>query len=311
MIERSFITSNLMKHEIHDFILDFLKERSVARTEVKKTPLGENIIIYCTKPGKVVGRKGNNIALLTKELKKKFNLENPQLEVSEIADQDLDAVVVAQRIALSLERYGSKRFKSIMHKSAESVMRAGAKGVEIILSGKIPSSRAKSWRVFYGYLKKSGDLALTQVKVAKEFAVLKSGVVGIKVNIMPAGLTSPDDVSEIIKEESIVEETVVEKSTEKPVELVEKPTKGTEKKDVQSKGANSKEKSKSKVKESQVTQKKEVEKKKDESSSSSTDDTSDKVVGENTADNVSSTSDNSNEDSSKISDEKNFAGDSK
>jgi small subunit ribosomal protein S3 len=206
MIERSFITSNLMKHEIHDFILDFLKERSVARTEVKKTPLGEHVIIYCTKPGKVVGRKGNNITLLTKELKKRFNLENPQLEVAEIVDQDLDAVVVAQRIALSLERYGSKRFKSIMHKSAESVMRAGAKGVEIILSGKIPSSRAKSWRVFYGYLKKSGDLALTQVRAAKEFAVLKSGVVGIKVNIMPSNLTSPDDVSEIIKEESIVED---------------------------------------------------------------------------------------------------------
>ncbi len=301
MIERSFITSNLMKHEIHDFILNFLKERSVARTEVKKTPLGENIIIYCTKPGKVVGRKGNNIALLTKELKKKFNLENPQLEVSEITDQDLDAVVVAQRIALSLERYGSKRFKSIMHKSAESVMRAGAKGVEIILSGKIPSSRAKSWRVFYGYLKKSGDLALTQVKAAKEFAVLKSGVVGIKVNIMPADLTSPDDVSEIIKEESVVEETVMEKP-------VEKATKDAEKKDVQSKEANSKEKSKSKVKKPQATQKKEAEKKKEEASSNSTNEVaSDKVVEENTSDNVDSASDNSNE----MANKENFAGDSK
>lgn len=242
MIERSFITSNLMKHEIHDFILDFLKERSVARTEVKKTPLGENIIIYCTKPGKVVGRKGNNIALLTKELKKRFNLENPQLEVAEIVDQDLDAVVVAQRIALSLERYGSKRFKSIMHKSAESVMRAGAKGVEIILSGKIPSSRAKSWRVFYGYLKKSGDLALTQVKAAKEFAVLKSGVVGIKVSIMPPNLTSPDDVSEIIKEESTVEDLDNAKN-EEHTSSIDKNTKTEE-----GKGASSKDATKTKAK---------------------------------------------------------------
>ena len=302
MIERSFITSNLMKHEIHDFILDFLKERSVARTEVKKTPLGENIIIYCTKPGKVVGRKGNNIALLTKELKKRFNLENPQLEVSEITDQDLDAVVVAQRIALSLERYGSKRFKSIMHKSAESVMRAGAKGVEIILSGKIPSSRAKSWRVFYGYLKKSGDLALTQVRAAKEFAVLKSGVVGIKVNIMPAGLTSPDDVSEIIKEESVIEETVREKPEEKG------GAKGAEKKNVQDKEANSKEKGKSKVKKPQVTQKKDTEKKKEDALANSADEVaSGKVVEENTANGVNNTTDNSNE----MSNKENFAGDAK
>ncbi len=237
MIERRFITSNLIKYEIHDFIINFLKERGVARTEVKKTPLGENVIIYCTKPGKVVGRKGNNISLLTKELKKRFNLENPQLEVAEIVDQDLDAVVVAQRIALSLERYGSKRFKSIMHKSAESVMKAGAKGVEIILSGKIPSSRAKSWRVFYGYLKKSGDLALTQVKVAKEFSVLKSGVVGIKVSIMPPNLTSPDNVSEIIKEESVVIESAEENSENKG-SSEDKKSKTKEPKDTTSKNSN-------------------------------------------------------------------------
>ena len=85
-----------------------------------------------------------------------FNLENPQVEISEVEIPDLDANIVAERIVNSLERYGHQRFKGIGHKAMEDVMRAGALGIEILISGKIPSDRSKSWRFYQGYLKKSG-----------------------------------------------------------------------------------------------------------------------------------------------------------
>jgi small subunit ribosomal protein S3 len=78
-------------------------------------------------------------------------------------------------------------------------MNAGALGIEIIISGKIPSSRAKSWRFYAGYLKKCGDISLEGVNKANAQAKLKTGVVGVKVRIMPPGTKLPDKV-ELIKE---------------------------------------------------------------------------------------------------------------
>lgn len=201
MIERNFVRESILKQRIHNFIVDNLRERSVIRTDFKKTPLGERIIIYSTLPGVVVGRKGRNISDLTKKLKDEFELENPQVEVAEIENQDLDAKAIAQKIAYTLERYGPKRFKGVMHKSAEGAMRAGAKGVEIIINGKVPSARSRSWRVYHGYLKKCGDLALSQVRSATETAFIKAGAVGISVKIMPPDVQLPDEVSEKIIEE--------------------------------------------------------------------------------------------------------------
>ena len=106
-----------------------------------KTPLGEKIIIYASRPGLIVGRKGQNIKQLTKALKRKFELENPQVEISEIENPSLDAHIIAEKIVDALEKFGSEKFKAIGHKIMTEVMRAGALGIEIIISGKVPSAR--------------------------------------------------------------------------------------------------------------------------------------------------------------------------
>ncbi|MCH8821850.1 30S ribosomal protein S3, partial [Patescibacteria group bacterium] len=199
MIERKFVAQKIKEYQIQNYIRDTLKNVGHSHTKMVKTPLGEKIIIYASKPGLIVGRKGQNIKDLTKNLKKRFELENPQIEVSEVEALNLDANIVAERIAGSMERFGSEKFKAIGHRTIDDVMNSGALGVEIIVSGKIPSSRAKSWRFYSGYLKKCGDIALTGVNKAKAQAKLKTGVVGVKVSIMPTGTILPDKV-ELIKE---------------------------------------------------------------------------------------------------------------
>src|SRR3989338_3984709 len=153
MIERRFIAQKMKENQIEEYMSKNLKSVGHSHTKMIKTPLGEKIVIYASRPGLIVGRKGQNIKDLTKVLKKKFELENPQIEISEVGDINLDANIVAERITSSLERFGAEKFKAIGHKTMESVMNAGAMGVEIIVSGKIPSSRAKSWRFYAGYLK--------------------------------------------------------------------------------------------------------------------------------------------------------------
>ncbi|MFW5746131.1 MAG: 30S ribosomal protein S3 [Nanoarchaeota archaeon] len=215
MIERKIVSDNLTEQMIGEYIASTLDRVGYSHTELHKTPMGEKIIIHSSRPGLIVGSKGSNIKKLTKLIKVKFKLENPQIEVEEITQPDLDPMLVAESIASRLERFGPSGFKGAGYRSMENAIRAGALGIEILISGKIPSSRSRVWRFYQGYLKKCGDVALSGVKTAYTAAQIKSGSVGIQVRIMPPDMELPDKVTlskELIKEES---QGAPEKSAEK------------------------------------------------------------------------------------------------
>ncbi len=194
MMEREFVAQKLKEFQIQEFIDRRLGNVGHSHTIMKKTPLGEKIIIFASRPGLVVGRRGGNIKDLTKELKKHFNLDNPQIEISEVENIYLDPNIVAEKIVSSLERFGTNRFKGIGHKMMEKIMESGARGIEIIVSGKVPGARARSWRFYQGYVKKCGDAAQRAVRKATKWAMLKPGIVGIRIAIMPPGIRLPDDI---------------------------------------------------------------------------------------------------------------------
>lgn len=195
MIERKIISNNFKEFQIKSFIKKSLNKVGLSSVKLQKTSLGEKVVIKSSRPGLVVGRGGSTIKKLTVDLKKDFKLENPQIELEEINNFNLDATVVAEGIAAQLERFGTQRFKGVGHKTVEAVMRSGALGVEILISGKVPSSRAKTWRFTDGYMKKCGDIAITGVDLAIEAANLKTGTVGIQVRIMPPTTVLPDAIT--------------------------------------------------------------------------------------------------------------------
>ena len=210
MIERKFVAQKIREFEIGEYISNNMKNVGYSHTKMQKTPLGEKIVIYASRPGLIVGRKGQNIKRLTKTLKKTFGLENPQIEISEVENVNLDAKIVAETIASLLERYGSEKFKAVGHKVISNAMGAGALGIEIIISGKVPSSRAKSWRFYSGYLKKCGDISIVGVDRAYAQAELKTGIIGVKVSIMPPTTKLPDDIEILDKKELDKKEVKIE-----------------------------------------------------------------------------------------------------
>jgi len=214
MIERDFVKQKKKEFQVQGFITSTLKNVGHSYTELRRTPLGEKVIIHTSRPGLIVGRKGQNISRLTDLLRTEFKLENPQVEISEVEHPDLEANIVGERIASALERFGSNRFKGIMHRTMSDVIAAGARGVEIRLSGKLPGARAKSWRIYGGYLKKCGDAAMTYVSKANVVAKLKSGVIGIQVSILPPGITMPDSIR-------VLDPTEAKETTEKSEEKKE------------------------------------------------------------------------------------------
>ncbi len=228
MIERKFIAEKMKEFMVHEYVGEFLENVGYSKTKLVKTPLGEKVIIFASRPGLIVGRKGANIKQLTKSLKGKFNLENPELEIAEVPQPSLDADIIAEKIASFLERFGTQKFKAIGHKIMIEVMGAGALGIEIKISGKVPSSRAKTWRFYQGYLKKSGDVAVSMVRKSHKQAQLKTGIVGIRVSIMTPDTKLPDDISVLTKEQLAASQektTAAEQQEEKKEEAAEKKPK--------------------------------------------------------------------------------------
>lgn len=206
MIHKKIVQQKIKEFEIQSYVKDGLKGVGLSKTKLQITPLGEKIIVSASRPGLIVGRKGQSIKKLTSLLKKRFNLDNPQIEIDEVKDIRQDANIVAENIATYLEKFGAGRFKSIGHKSLENSINGGALGIEILISGKVPSSRAKRWRFYKGYLKKCGDVAINGVKKAYYVANLKTGAIGIQVRIMSSDIKLPDDVQILDEPQTIIEE---------------------------------------------------------------------------------------------------------
>ncbi len=183
MEERKFVQFKKDEFAVKEYVKNSLGKGKISSVKIEYTPIGEKIIVATNKPGLVIGRRGERINELTSVLKKRFKLENPHIEIKEIIKSEFDAQIVADEIALALERLGSLKFKIIAYKMLQRIIDAGALGVEIRLGGKLPSERAKSWRFASGYLKKTGDTAKI-VNKAQAVARTMAGVVGVKVAIL-------------------------------------------------------------------------------------------------------------------------------
>jgi len=183
MEEKKFVAFKKDELRVKEYIKNTLGKGRISAVVIEYTPVGEKIKVSTSRPGLVIGRKGEKIDELTKILKKRFKLDNPHIEIVEITQPLLDAQLVADEIAVMLERKGSLKFKVIAYKMLQQIIKSGALGVEITLAGKLPSDRARTWRFTHGYLKKTGDPAKI-VDRAQSQATTIAGVVGVSVAIL-------------------------------------------------------------------------------------------------------------------------------
>lgn len=235
MIERKFVAEKMKEFLVNQYLFKELGPGKFSSFEIRRTPLGERIIIYTARPGLIVGKGGENIKDLTRVLKMRFKMENPQIEVAEIINPNLDAQNMAEQIVTVLERFGPKRFKSVGYKTLQKIIDAGAMGAEIVISGRgLPGARAKSWRFYAGYLKKSGDISMSKVDYGNAKANLNSGTVGIKVRVLPPNTILPDKIKfrDLSKQTIAVEEVKTEEKKEEVKEIKKETKKKTIKKKV-------------------------------------------------------------------------------
>ncbi|MEM3577049.1 MAG: 30S ribosomal protein S3 [Candidatus Bathyarchaeia archaeon] len=221
---KHFISESMKKTEIDEFLQKKLERAGYGGVTISRTPLGTHIVIYAMRPGLVIGRGGETIKELATILEEKFKVPNPQISVSEIEIPELNPYVVASRIASALER--GVHFRRAGFWALNQVMEAGALGVEIIISGKLRTERARYEKFRAGYLPRCGDPPLKYMRKAEVHVQLKPGIFGVKVRIMPPDAVFPDKIqiaeAPQPEEAPVEEEAKTEETSEEEAEEEEK-----------------------------------------------------------------------------------------
>jgi len=204
--EQQFIHDGIQRTKIDEFFHDELARAGYGGMDVAKTPMGTQIVLKAEKPGMVIGKGGKNIRKVTSELEKRFDLDDPQIDVQEVDEPDLNAQIVADRLANALER--GWYFRKAGHTTIDRIMDAGALGAEIVLSGKVTGARSRVEKFNRGYIKHNGEPAEEIVDRGTGVAVMKLGTIGVQVRIIPPNAELPDDfeVYEDADVEAFIEE---------------------------------------------------------------------------------------------------------
>jgi small subunit ribosomal protein S3 len=180
-LEKKFIKESIRNLDVEEYLSKEFARAEYSHCEIQRTPLSIRVTVYAHKPGIIIGRGGKNIDFISQILKEKFGFENPQLDVQEVREPNLDPFIVSRWIASSIER--NVNYKRVVNLAIEKVMSAGGVGVAIRISGKIGGDMSRTEKFSAGYLKYSGEPAETDVLTAYAQANVKLGVIGIQVRI--------------------------------------------------------------------------------------------------------------------------------
>ena len=214
VIERKFISENIRKSQIQEFLEKEFANAGFSHAEIARTPVATRVTVWAQKPGIIIGRGGKTIDALTETLKIKFGLENPQLDVQDVEKPDLDAHIVARQIASAIER--GLQYKRVVQLTIQRVMDSGAVGVAIRIGGKLGGEVSRVEKFAAGYLKYAGEPA-EKLDKAQARAMVKLGAIGIQVRILTE---APKELvaAEKIRETPAAQEVKLEVRREVPVQ---------------------------------------------------------------------------------------------
>ncbi|HDD72478.1 MAG TPA: 30S ribosomal protein S3, partial [Candidatus Aenigmarchaeota archaeon] len=219
VIENKFIEENINRLLIKEFLRKEISGAGFGGMDIQRTPMGTRITMIVERPGLVIGRGGANISRLTEEIKERFGVDNPQIEIQEAgSNAALNAQIMAEKLAEALVR--GWHFRRAGHSTVRRIMDAGAKGCQVILSGKLTGARHRTEKFTEGHVKYCGETARETMDEGYAVAKKKAGIIGVRVRIMRPDAKLPDEIkiTAVPKEKS-----TAEKPEKKQKKVEEKP----------------------------------------------------------------------------------------
>ena len=173
---------------VRDFIFKQLEHASVSRVDIERPSDSARITIHTARPGIVIGKKGEDVENLRKDVAKR--MECPvQINIEEIRKPDLDASLTAQNVAQQLER--RVMFRRACKRALQNAMRGGALGIKIQVSGRLGGAEIARTEWY-----REGRVPLHTLRADIDYAIARAnttyGVIGVKIWIFKGEILGGD-----------------------------------------------------------------------------------------------------------------------
>jgi small subunit ribosomal protein S3 len=174
---KSYAKNLINDIEVREYILKRLDAASVSRVKIERPAQTARITIYTARPGIVIGKKGEDVDGLRKELTAKMGVP-VNINIEEIRKPDLDARLVAQNVAQQLER--RVMFRRAMKRVVQNAMRQGAQGIKVQVGGRLGGAEIARSEWY-----REGRVPLHTLRADIDYATYEAhttyGVIGVKV----------------------------------------------------------------------------------------------------------------------------------
>lgn len=183
----------LEDYNIRKFIKKKLYHAGISRIEIERSSERAKLRIYTSRPGIVIGKKGSEIALLKKSIENMLGRNKiPKeilIDIQEVRKPEIDAQLVAENVALQIERRVA--FRRAMKRAVSSAMRFGAKGVKIICSGRLGGAEMARTEWY-----REGRVPLHTLRADIDYGFIEAnttyGIIGVKVFIFKGEILKKD-----------------------------------------------------------------------------------------------------------------------
>lgn len=175
--KKAYRNNLLTDLKVRDYLHSKLKQAAVSRVQIERPAQNARITIHTARPGIVIGKKGEDIDNLRKEITGIMGIP-VHVNIEEVRKPELDARLVAESVALQLER--RVMFRRAMKRAVQNAMRLGAKGIKIQVSGRLGGvdiARTEWYR--------EGRVPLHTLRADIDYATAEAlttyGIIGVKV----------------------------------------------------------------------------------------------------------------------------------
>ena len=163
--------------KVRDFLKNKLRFSSVSKVEIDRSAQNFTVSIHTSRPGIIIGKKGEEIENIKKSIEKIVN-RPAQVQIKEVRKPDLDATILAEGIAQLLER--RVQFRRAMKRAVQSALRQGAKGVRTEVSGRLGGAEIARTEWY-----REGRVPLHTLRADVDYGTAEAattyGIIGVKV----------------------------------------------------------------------------------------------------------------------------------
>lgn len=190
--KKDFAKFLLEDNKIRTFIKNKYKQSAISKVNIERTDARLVVTVLTSRPGVLIGVKGAGVEQMKKEVAKLADAKQVTINIREVKKPDVDSVLVAQNVAAQIEKRVA--WKRAVNMSIQRSMRAGAKGIKIMVSGRLNGAEIANSQ-FYS----EGSIPLHTLRADVDYGTAEAhttfGVIGVKVWIYKGEILTKPSLS--------------------------------------------------------------------------------------------------------------------